>query len=52
MDLEVESGQILRDVKVEDVFPNIQSEAFAILSVNSDTYLQCAVWHQTKTPLS
>ncbi|HEV3445231.1 MAG TPA: hypothetical protein VG099_11345 [Gemmataceae bacterium] len=42
MELEVESGKIIKDATEADILCQIAAEDFAILSADPDTYLQCA----------
>jgi len=43
MDLKLESGKLLRDATENDILAHIDGEAFAILSADPNTYLQCGV---------
>jgi hypothetical protein len=42
MELELESGQIIRQVSEDDILDSIEGEQFAILSLDPGTYIQCA----------
>jgi hypothetical protein len=48
MDLELESGRIIREATEEDILAHVEGEAFAILSSEPDSYIQCA--EQTESP--
>jgi hypothetical protein len=43
MDLALESGLVVADAEEADLLLYIEGEAFAILSVNDVTYIQCAL---------
>jgi hypothetical protein len=38
----LESGRIIADATEEDILASIDGEEFAILSIDPDTYIQCA----------
>jgi hypothetical protein len=42
MDLELESGKVIRGVTEGDLLACIEGEEFAILSADPNTYVQCA----------
>jgi hypothetical protein len=42
MDLELESGRVIRDASERDVLAHVEGEEFAILAEDADTYIQCA----------
>lgn len=42
MTLQLESGKLIRDVEDQDIRAKVEGEAFAILSADDNTYLQCA----------
>jgi hypothetical protein len=42
MELTLESGRVIRNVKEDDLLASIEGEEFAILSASPDTYIQCA----------
>lgn len=42
MELTLESGQIIAEVTENDILSVIDGEDFAILAIDSDTYIQCA----------
>jgi hypothetical protein len=42
MDLELESGRVIRGVTEDETRACLESEEFAILSASPDTYIQCA----------
>ena len=48
MKLELESGRIIPDVTEKDIREQVEREEFAILSIDSQTYVQCA--EQSKEP--
>lgn len=48
MDLELESGTKIPDATEHDVLTRIEGEEFVILSVDPDSYIQCA--EQVKPP--
>jgi hypothetical protein len=42
MDLELESGRIIRGATEDDIRTHVEGEDYAILSADSNTYIQCA----------
>jgi hypothetical protein len=46
MQLEFESGRIVRNATPEHVYQYLDGEVFAILSVSAGTYMQCARQHE------
>ena len=42
MDLELESGRVIRGATEEDILSYVEGEDFAILSTDLNTYIQCA----------
>jgi hypothetical protein len=42
MKLELESGTVIDEATEADILTRIEGEEFAILGVDSDTYIQCA----------
>ena len=42
VELTLESGRVIADVAEDDILASIEGEEFAILSADSNTYIQCA----------
>jgi hypothetical protein len=42
MELTLESGRVIADATEHDILDSIDGENFAILTTDSDTYIQCA----------
>jgi hypothetical protein len=42
MELELESGQVIHNVTEGDILSRVEGEALAILTADTDTYIQCA----------
>jgi hypothetical protein len=48
LELSFESGRVIANATEDDILSSIEGEDFAILSIDSDTYMQCA--EQKKAP--
>jgi hypothetical protein len=47
MELRFESGKLIKEPTESDILENMKEERFAVLSVDPDTYIQCATKRRT-----